>query len=84
MMGAAFLKVPQLVLSEDESKKLAEAITSVTELYDIPLMDEKTQVWVNLAMVAGSIYGPRIVAHTLEKKASKPVPVVNRPLQVVQ
>ncbi len=70
MMAAAFLKVPELALTMEESENLSEAITRVSELYDIPLMDEKTMAWVNLAIVAGGIYGPRFVAAKINKQKS--------------
>jgi len=75
LMGATFLKVPELALSEDESKALGEAVVKVTELYDVPMMDEKTLAWVNLAMVASGIYGPRIVAAKINH-SKKPATVV--------
>jgi len=87
LMGAAFLKVPELMLTEDESKQLGDAVTRVTELYEVPLMDEKTLAWVNLAIVASGIYGPRTVAVVVnKKKEAKPtiVPPRPKPTNVVQ
>lgn len=62
MMGAAFLGVPELLISSEESKSLADAVTTVTELYEVPFLDDKTQAWIGLAVVAGSIYVPRVIA----------------------
>lgn len=75
LIGASFLKVPQLELSEDEAAKLGKAVSRVSELYDMPLMDEKTQAFVNLAMVGASIYGPRFMSYRLDAqtKARKKV-----------
>jgi hypothetical protein len=71
MMGAAFLGVPELMLTADESKNLSEAITTVTELYEIPFLDEKTQAWISLAIVAGSIYVPRVIAVSQNAKRKR-------------
>ena len=77
MMAASFLKVPELALDDDEAKTLADAVNRVTEQYDIPLMDEKTRAWVNLAMVGTTVYGPRLVAFKMnrKKKPSSVVPI---------
>lgn len=69
---ATFLKSEYVALSEDESQNLAKAITRVTQLYDIPVMGEKAMAWTNLLMVAGTVYGPRIVAGKVAKKKHKP------------
>lgn len=75
MMGAAFLKSPQLIITEDEAKQLSDAVTRVTELYDVPLMDEKSRAWVNLAMVGASVYGTRVAAVFVERKRKPRNPV---------
>lgn len=83
MMASVFFKTPELSMEEEEAKELATAITRVTELYDVPMMDEKTMAWINLAMVGAKIYGPRAVAVTVNKK-NKPrqnMGVVDMPSQ---
>lgn len=66
------LKVDELTITPEESKQLAEAITAVTELYDVPLASEKTIAWVNLAMVVGAVEGTRIAALLINKKKAGP------------
>ena len=61
-MLASFLKAPELKISDDESELLATAVTRVTDYYDVGVMPEQYMIWMNLGMVAASIYGPRIVA----------------------
>lgn len=78
LMGSMFIKVPEMALSEEESKQLADAVTRVSELYDMPLMDDKTLAWVNLAMVASSVYGPRAVAVIAIGRTKKRVPQPQR------
>lgn len=68
MMGAAMIGVPELQLSEDESKQLADSIERVAALYDMG-MSEKAIAWSQLLMVAGATYGPRIFAYQLRTKA---------------
>jgi hypothetical protein len=61
MMAGAILDTPELALDDGESKALADAAQKVAAHYDHS-MDPKTLAWVNLAMVAGGIYGTRIFA----------------------
>ena len=62
LMASNFLRIPELALTEDESKLLSAAVLRVSELYELPLLNEKAMAWINLTLVAGTIYGPRIVA----------------------
>ena len=73
-MGAVLLKAPGLAITEDEAKMLASAAARVSEQYDVPLLDEKTRAWLNLAMAATQVYGTRIVAVVVEKKKKAPAP----------
>lgn len=79
-MGAMFLKIPELMINEEESKQLAEAINKVTELYDIPILSDKSMAWMGLAMAAGSIYGPRMVAAKLSRPGKPKLVPQNKPV----
>lgn len=59
---------PEFGLTREESSMLAEAVTGVTELYDIPLADEKTLAWLNLGSVAMMVYGPRVGGAIFRRK----------------
>lgn len=72
MMLAAFLKTPELALDADEAKKLSEAVSTVANLYEVPLLDEKSQAWLGLAMCGGMIYFPRVVAVMNNRKKNRP------------
>jgi hypothetical protein len=61
-MGRAILNVESLAISEREAKELAASIVRVSELYDLPLLDEKTRAWLGLGMTMASVYGTRIGA----------------------
>lgn len=74
MMAASLLKVPSFIITEEESKRLAIAITRVTELYELPILDEKTRAWLNLGIVGFEVYGTRIVAEMNERKKKQPAP----------
>jgi hypothetical protein len=82
-MGSVLLKVPSLVITEEEAKHLATAITRVSELYEIPILDEKARAWINLGMVGVQVYGTRIAAAMVErrKKAPAPPPMVISPFR---
>jgi len=65
---SAMLHSEVFAITEQESEELAKAVTKVSQLYDIPVIGEKALAWMNLAMVGGKIYGPRVVAVKLTKK----------------
>lgn len=71
-MGAVLLKTPELELADEEAAKLAGAIAHVNELYGGIILPEKAAAWINLVMVAGTIYGPRIIVINAKKKSGKP------------
>jgi hypothetical protein len=79
MMGATLLKTPELELTEDEAAKLASAVARVNELCGGMVLPEKAAAWIQLIMVAGTIYGPRIIviqAKGKQKKVEQEKPVV--------
>ena len=61
------LALPELMLTEDESKVQADAIAAVMAEYEIPV-SPATQALVNLAFVSFAIYAPRIHAIKERKK----------------
>jgi hypothetical protein len=68
MMLATFTSSPNLVITEEESKKLAAGITRVVELYDVPMLDERSRAWIGLALVGVEVYGTRITAAVVAAK----------------
>jgi hypothetical protein len=75
-MMASLLQTPELMIAPDEAKMLADGVNNVARHYDI-IADEKTAAWVNLAMVCGAVYGPRVfVLWTKKKDAPKTPPNV--------
>lgn len=82
VMGAAFFQTPELVLAPAEAKALADATAAVAAHYDA-LIDPKTAAWLNLALVAGGIYGTRAMAVWSKKKTEAarrgPAPVAEFP-----
>jgi hypothetical protein len=67
-MLAAFTQTPELLLTEEESKKLAAGITRVVELYDVPMLDERSRAWIGLGLVGVEVYGTRIAAAAIKSK----------------
>lgn len=55
-VAASLLKMPVLKIDKESCSELAEAVMQVTELYEIPLLDEKGMAWLNLAGVAVRVY----------------------------
>lgn len=78
VMLAEATKVPELVMSEPESKSLAAASIEVLKFYPGIVPDEKTLAWINLGMVASTIYGTRFAAMRIRIAREKRRPnVVN-------
>jgi len=71
-MLAALTKVEEIEIGQDEAERLGAAIARVQALYTDKILPEKVLAWGQLIMVAGSIYGPRIVASRLKSKPIKP------------
>jgi hypothetical protein len=75
---AKLLKMPQFTLSDDESNKLALATIRVTQLYDMGIGTEEQRAWINLAMVAGAIYIPKMFngksSNVVTMPVAQPVP----------
>lgn len=80
MMGASFLGVPELIISDDESKMLATAINRVSELYDVSIIPEKTMAFINLGIAACTVYGPRVIVVMGNKKKKQPKMVQQNPV----
>lgn len=60
-MLAGITRTAELAIAPEEADTLARALSTVNAFYDVKVA-EKTLAWVNLAMVAGTIYGTRLVA----------------------
>jgi hypothetical protein len=71
-MGAVLLKTPELEISEQEAKKLNDGITDVARYYTDAELPPKVQAWLNLLMVAGTVYGPRVIAIKIRSKNNRP------------
>lgn len=73
MAGAT--KIPELKLTQEESKQLANAIAEVNSHYDV-VIDPKVMAWVGLSTACVSIYAPRLAAYKMresfEDKKKKP------------
>jgi hypothetical protein len=86
-MGAAILSVPEWEINQEEGKKYSDAVKEVLK-YSKLSFDPKKVAYVNLAVVAGTIYGTRIVAiagrrriERAERNAAKPVAIDSRSTQ---
>ena len=77
-MLAAFAHVPEFEIDKEEARILAEATQTLTELYDMPIMSEKTAAWVKFGMAINQVYGPRIVAVIAKPKKPRIVSMPQR------
>lgn len=87
MMMAGATKIEEFKLSDDESKKLAKAITDVNQFYNLGV-DPKLMVWVNLVTACTAIYAPKFVIYKMRKsmeaknKKQKETPLENNPFPI--
>lgn len=65
MTGAVELK-----LEKEEAESLASAIVDVGRFYNMEV-PAKAAAWTNLIMVAGALYGPRVMVLNMKRKANK-------------
>lgn len=77
-MLAGITRVPEFMVSQDESTELAKALSTVSQFYDVQVA-EKSLAWINLGMVAGSIYGTRLVAIAARRRHAKVVEAATTP-----
>lgn len=85
-MGAAFLKVEELELDEEEATKLGAAINRVNKLYGEIVLSPEQRAWLGLVMCCGTIYGPRFMAYRMRQKkeaAKQPVTIDATPPRVM-
>lgn len=74
LMGSAILKIPEFAITDEESVKLGAAVYRVTQLYDMPIPEEKVMAWIALGIVAAEVYGTRTVAVVMNAKEKKARP----------
>lgn len=63
MIAATLLNVPELEISEEDGKKLNEAMGRINEFYGGWKMAEETIVWTKLIVAMGGVYGLRASAY---------------------
>lgn len=69
-MLATIASVPELALTEEEAKNLADASARVARHYDLKAAP-KTLDWINLCIALAGIYGPKAVIIAGGKKEKK-------------
>lgn len=75
-MAAAFLKIEEFDLSEEEGKRYSERIEELLRLYPNNVVNPKAVAWCALLATAGGIYSTRYAAYKLrmENEKSNPAP----------
>lgn len=81
-VAGSLLKMPSLKIPKTSCADLAEAITEVTQLYDIPLLDEKGMAWANLAAVAVKVYIFNGQGTIVKDQENQRVSVVSEPMPI--
>lgn len=70
-MLAVATGIEELSLAKEEANTLAKAVANVQQYYPMHI-SAKAMAWSNLVMVAGSVYGSRIVAVVVRKETTPP------------
>jgi hypothetical protein len=65
------LAAPELALSDEESKALAESAANVAQYYGPISLGGKRGAWIGLGGVLGMIYLPRLFAYARRTKSDK-------------
>lgn len=76
-VGAALLKVEELLLDKSEAAKMADAIENVLKYYPIGVSDKHLAI-ANLVLTCGGVYGTRVMAYNIrrsQERANKVVPI---------
>jgi hypothetical protein len=81
-VAGSLLKMPSVQIPKKSCRELAEAMMQVTELYEIPLLDEKGMAWTNLAAVACKVYIFRGEAEIVVDNVNKKVTVISEPVEM--
>ena len=63
---AGMTQIPEIAIDREQAEVLASAASEVMLHYDFGMNPEQ-QAWVNLMMVAGSIYGAKVFAYKIRK-----------------
>lgn len=63
---AGMTQIPEIAIDREQAEVLASAASEVMQHYDFGMNPEQ-QAWVNLMMVAGSIYGSKVFAYKIRK-----------------
>lgn len=76
-MLAGICGIPEIAIEQDEAKQISKALAGVSEHYNVSL-DPKVQAHIELALVLGNVYGPRVVAYgmrkSMQRHAQSPAP----------
>lgn len=80
LMGATFLRTPELAIDEKEAQMLSKATLDVFAAYGVPEMSDKTLAGIQLAGAMIAVYGTRAVAIIRKPKRILPSPI-QQPIQ---
>lgn len=69
-MGASILKTPEIALEKPEATQLGKSLQDLAAAYD-HVVNPKTAAWIQLCIVTGAIYGPRVAAIRMREKTER-------------
>lgn len=81
--ASVLLKTPELMLAEDETKRLADSYSTFCEFHEVPILTPKRMSEINLVATALMIYGTRYVAVKNRHKQEKASNVTQMPNRAV-
>lgn len=60
--GMMATKIPEMLLTPDEAKRVADVYTDFCENHEIPVLSAKRMSEINMVTMLFSVYGTRLVA----------------------
>lgn len=74
-MMAAMSQTPELQISPNEAKLIADSVQKVGRHYSNSVMSEKSMDWLNLFSALGAVYIPRAFAIKMRQASDRAKPV---------
>lgn len=81
-VAGSLFKMNSIQITKASCNDLAEAMMEVSELYEIPLMSEKSLAWTNLAAVACKVYIFNGAASVVKDDKNGKVHVISDPISI--
>lgn len=69
---AMIASAPDLILDDEEAKKVADATRELQRFYPTIQVAEKTAAWCNFGLAVGTVFGPKVIATYRRERKKRP------------